>query len=203
MSTIQDFYSLASQSDFARLHQFRILDWRWNGGSVIQEEEPGRGHTLYLETAALPGRTITNTPMPFMGLNFNVPGLATYDGSAGYAVTFRCDSQYYLRHTIEYFSRLVFNDATSVGDYNIPSKSSYLTIGLLDKQLNTDTNGNGSTTYTLVGASIASTGTIEYSIGDTGTPAKVNASLSYHYWHQGEFNRALNNIKPIYDGNVH
>ena len=203
MSTIQDFYSLAAQTDFARLHQFRLLDWRWNGVSVIPESDPGRGHSLYLETASLPGRTISQTTMPFMGLNFNIPGVATYDGSASYSVTFRCDSQYYLRHLVEYASRNIFNDATSVGDYNIPDKNSYLTIGLLDKRLNPDTNGNSGTIYTLVGASLVTTGTIDYNLGDTGSTAKVNATLSYHYWHPGEFNRGQANIPPVFDGVPH
>ena len=203
MSTIQDFYSLAAQSDFARLHQFRILEWRWNGSPVIDESTPGTGHSLYLETASLPNRSIANTTMPFMGLNFNIPGLASYDGSSAYAVSFRCDSQYFLRHTMEYLSRSIFNDADSMGDYNIASKNSYLTIGLLDKMLNPDINGDGTTIYTLVGANLVSIGTIDYNLGDTGTTAKVNATLSYHYWHPGEFNKALYNTKPRYDGRPH
>ena len=39
--------------------------------------------------------------------------------------------------------------------------------------------------YTLIGANIVNTGVISYNLGDTGSIAKVDAVLSYHYWVPG------------------
>lgn len=176
MSTIQDFYKVAVDRDFARQHQFRALSWTLWGQDVLTADP---GHYLYIETASLPGREITNVPVPFMGLNFNVPGLATYGGSAGYTVSFRADSQYYLRKIMEHATRRVFNDRTSHGDYNTPDAENHLTIGLLGKMLEV------LQVYTLVGVNVVNTGAMSYNLGDTGTIAKVDATLSYHYWKSG------------------
>jgi len=175
--TIEDFYALATMKDFARLHQLRIIDWLDKGYSVL---EAGEDHIAYLETASLPNREIVNQALPFMGLAFNVPGLASYAGSASYAVTLRCDSDYYLRRVVEHFTRRVFNDATSWGDYNTPGlQRNYLTMQQMNK--NMDPIGE----YTLIGANIVNTGVISYNLGDTGSIAKVDAVLSYHYWVPG------------------
>lgn len=177
MSTIQDFYNVAILNDFSRLHQFRLISWFWNGASVIGDDDLH----LYLETASLPSREITNVPVPFMGLNFNVPGLATYGGSSNYPVVFRSDSSYWLRRMIERATRLTFDDQTSVGDYNTPGYDSRMVIGLLDKVA----SAAPVEYYTLVGTQLINTGTIEYNLGDTGQVARVNGSLTYHYWHRG------------------
>lgn len=194
MSTIQDFYAVATERDFARQHQFRITDWVIEGEDVLAlDGTTGEGaakHTLYLETAQLPGREITNVPVPFMGLSFNVGGLASYSGSAAYAVSFRCDSMYYLRSVMEHHTRRVFNDMTSVGDYNIRSDKSYLTMALLDKYLQPIQY------YSLIGTQLINTGTISYNLGDTGQPAKVDATLSYHFWVQGDYNTSTANAAP-------
>jgi hypothetical protein len=79
--TIQKFYSTAVQRDFARLFQFRLTSF----GNVVFSTE----QYTYVETASLPGRTINNVQVPYMGLQFNVPGTVSYPGSTGYAVTFR------------------------------------------------------------------------------------------------------------------
>lgn len=193
MSTIQDFYTLAQQVDFARLHQFRLIEWTWNGQSIFLD---GTDHHVYLETASLPGREITNVPVPFMGLNFNIPGLATYSGSANYPVVFRSDSYYFLRQCIEHATRKVFNDATSVGDYNTPNTASYMILQTVDKYLNGDGGPTGTPYYTLWGASLINTGQIDYNLGDTGQIAKVNGTLTYHYWTNGFLNDAQGNAWP-------
>ena len=175
--TIEDFYALATEKDFARLHQLRIVDWVDKGHSVL---EAGEDHIVYLETAQLPNREIANQTVPFMGLTFNVPGLASYAGSAAYAVSLRCDADYYLRRVVEHFTRRVFNDATSWGDYNTPGLArNYLTMTQMDKNMNIIG------VYTLVGANIVNTGAISYNLGDTGSVAKVDCTLSYHYWVPG------------------
>ncbi len=86
MATIQEFYTTAARRDFARLFQFRL--------AAFANIEFKPAHYAYVESASLPGRSITNVPVPYMGLSFNLPGTVTYPGSTGYQVTFRCDAKF-------------------------------------------------------------------------------------------------------------
>ena len=65
---ISDFYRSVQQNDFARQFQFRVVQL---ANTNFNESE-----LIYVETANLPGRAINNVQVPFMGLNFNVPGTA-------------------------------------------------------------------------------------------------------------------------------
>lgn len=169
--TIQKFYTTAAQRDFARIFQFRLNSF----GNV----NFGPEHLTYVETAALPGRSITNVPVPYMGLQFNVPGTVTYPGSTGYAVTFRCDQAYDLRAALEAATFNTFDEATSTGDFSIPSPGSVLTMELLDKQMNPVRY------YTLYGVYVQSLADAGYDIKDTGTVQSINATLAYQYWRSG------------------
>ena len=92
--TIQDFYTQAQVKDFARTNLFRVLDISLGGTDV----EFGEEDMVYATTATLPGKSITTIPVPYMGLNFNVPGNVQYDGSDAYQINFRCDEKYDLRN---------------------------------------------------------------------------------------------------------
>jgi hypothetical protein len=171
---IQDFYRVATARDFARKFQFRVLQL---GNTNFNENA-----LVYLESASLPGRTITNQTVPFMGLNFNVPGTVTYPNSNNYTVTFRCDQNYDIRTVLEASTFGVFNELGtegnpgSFGDYRIPDASSLITLELLDKSL------NPVRVYNLVGAYVVSVGEMQYNLGDTGTVQTVQANLAYQYW---------------------
>lgn len=168
---IQKFYTTAAQRDFARVFQFRLNSF----GNV----NFGPEHLTYVETASLPGRQITNVPVAYMGLQFNVPGTVTYPGSAGYAVTFRCDQAYDLRAALEAATFNTFDEATSTGQYSAPSPSSVLTMELLDKKMNPIRY------YTLYGVYVQSLADAAYDIKDTGTVQTVNATLAYQFWRSG------------------
>lgn len=165
---ISDFYRSAQQFDFARQFQFRVVQ--------LANTNFGEEQLVYLETANLPGRTINNIQVPFMGLNFNVPGTATYPGSDAWAVTFRCDQAYNIRAVLENATFNTFDDGTSAGDYNIARNSSVITLNLLDK------GGGTARQYTLYGAYVASVGDIAYNLGDNGSIVTVPANLAYQYW---------------------
>ena len=171
---IEDFYALATKVDFARLHQLRIVEWVWFGKRVIPTDD----YHLYLETASLPGREIANLSVPYIGMNFNVPGLVSYGGAAAYNVTFRCDQTYLLRDIFEQQTRTTHNDTDSNGNNMTPGEDSYLVLGLVGKQLEIIRN------YKLVGVRVINTGTIQYNLGDAGTIAKLDVTLAYHYWTQ-------------------
>jgi hypothetical protein len=174
---ISDFYRSVQSKDFARQFQFRVAQ--------LANTNFGEETLIYLETASLPGRSINNVQVPFMGLNFNVPGTASYPGSESYAVTFRCDQNYDIRSTLENATFNTFDDATSSGNYNIARNSSVISLNLLGKA------GNTVRQYTLYGAYVVSVGDISYNLGDNGTIQTVPATLAYQYWRVTSTNRFL------------
>ena len=165
---ISDFYSSVQQKDFARQFQFRLVQ--------LANTNLGEDTLIYVETATLPGRSITNVQVPFMGLQFNVPGTATYPGSESYAVTFRCDQDYNIRAALENATFNTFDDGTSTGDFNIARNSSVITMNLLNKA------GGTVRQYTLYGAYVVSVGDLSYNLGDSGTIQTVPTTLAYQYW---------------------
>ena len=185
MSNIQQFYQTASVQDFARVFQFRL-----NFYNNIQFNE---NHLVYVETAALPGRAITNIAVPYMGLPFNIPGTVTYPGSDNYNVTFRCDQNYDIRSALEASTFLTFDEGSSTGNYNTPSSDSRLEMSLLDKA------GAVVRAYTLFGAYIKALGDAAYDIKDTGTIQTVQATIAYQYWRAGTPKTALPVISPTAD----
>lgn len=165
---IQDFYKVASSYDFARIFQFRL------------RSVPGLGtdqdKLILAESLSLPGRAINNIPVPFMGLQFNVPGTASYPGSDSWTITFRCDADYDLRKAIEDETILTFDDSTSGGDYSIPTERRALQLDLLNSSFDTVRQ------YSLLGAYIVSMGEVSYDIGDGGNIVKIPVTLAYQYW---------------------
>lgn len=166
---IIDFYNTAQERDFARQFQFRV--------NKIANTNFNNQDLVYLETATLPGRSITNIPVPFMGLQFNVPGTATYPGSDAWTVQFRCDANYDIRTTLENATFNTFDDATSEGTYSIPRNSSDVVLYLLGKDPDVVVRE-----YTLVGAYIVSVGESSYNLGDSGQIVTVPATIAYQYW---------------------
>lgn len=181
MATITDFYNTAITRDFARQFQFRLVRLaNTNFGGSDSSSWP----LVYVETASLPGRTINNIPVPFMGLNFNVPGTASYPGSDSYSVAFRCDQSYDIRATLENATFNTFDEQVTRGDYNIARPSSTIILDLLDKDKSIVRQ------YTLFGAYVVSVGDIAYNIGDNGSIVTVPATLAYQYWRVTESNSA-------------
>ena len=167
---IENFYDAAIANDFARKNLFRVIAL---GGSRFSTNE-----LLYLTTTTLPGRSITNVPVPFMGLSFNVPGTATYPNSNAWQVNFRVPQNLSIRRKFEDWTNQVFNDASSSGAYNIPSKdaSNQVTLSLLDKA------GNPIRTYTLFGAYCVSVGDMALDITNAAEIIEQQATLAYQYW---------------------
>lgn len=165
---ISDFYRSVQQRDFARQFQFRLVQ--------LANTNFNEDTLIYVETAILPGRSINNVQVPFMGLNFNVPGTASYPGSESYSVTFRCDQNYDIRAALENATFNTFDDQTSSGDYNIARDASVITMNLLNK------NGSTVRQYTLYGAYVVSVGESSYNLGDNGTIQTVPTTLAYQFW---------------------
>jgi len=165
---ISDFYTSVQANDFARQFQFRVIQL----ANIAFSETS----LVYVETANIPGRTINNIQVPFMGLNFNVPGTASYPGSDAWNVTFRCDQSYNIRAALEDATIVTFDDSSSTGNYNIARSPSNIVLDLLDK------TGAPIRQYTLFGAYVVSVGDMAYNLGDNGTIVTVPTTLAYQYW---------------------
>lgn len=172
---ISKFYSVAAGRDFSRDFLFRVTSMNLAGidGEITEED------LIYAKAATLPGRNITNVPVPYMGLNFNIPGAATYSGSEGYSLTFYVDSKSRLRTLFEKASRAMFDDSTSTGLYGTPDNTNFIELAQLDKDLSVIT------TYKLIGASIRSIGDIQYQISSgTGQTVEMNVTIAYHFYNK-------------------
>lgn len=182
---IQSFYTDAQNRDFARQFQFRVVQ--------IADYFTEEADLLYIESSTLPGRAINNIPVPYHGLNFNIPGTASYPGSANYPVTFRCDQNYDIRSVLEQISFNTFNDDTSTGNYNTPLDDKRLVFELFDKELSTVAQ------YTLHGIYVVSIGDTTYNITDTGNVATIEAVLAYQFWRKtnvGLSTAGLGGLRP-------
>lgn len=91
--TIQDFFRVSQARDFARDYMLRVVS--------IGEDTFNEDDFVYITTANLPDRTISNQTATYMGLDFNVPGTVKYPGSNAWAVTFRNDKNGVIRKKFE------------------------------------------------------------------------------------------------------
>ena len=172
--TIQNFYRIASLRDFARDFQFRVLSLDPGDGSTIEFDE---NDFVYATTANLPARAITNVPVPYMGLQFNVPGSATYPGSDSYSMTCYTDQASKIRQKFEDMSREIFDEQTSTGNYYTPTRGAVMTLVQLDNAL------NDVAIYNLVGVSIRNVGELTYNMASgTGTIVNFTSQMAYHYF---------------------
>lgn len=173
--TIQDFYRVAQGRDFARDIQFRVLNINPKGTSVKFDEND----LVYAKAAELPARAITPVQAKYMGLEFNLPGVAKYPESDSYTLQFYCAADSALRRKFEQWSRDTFDDQNSTGNYLTPVQGSTIDLIQLDHKLEKINQ------YQLVGVSLRNIGKMSYSMADgTGTVMSFPVTLAYHYWVQ-------------------
>lgn len=174
---IQDFYTQAANRDFSRNNLFRVLNIDFGDGSntVIGEND-----LVYCRTASLPAKQIVGFQAPYMGLQFQIPGVVQYPGSDAYVLNFYCDAAHNLRKKFLKVVDDTFNDATSTGNYFTPKKTAVIDLVHLDKQLNKIDQ------YQLVGVSIRDVAALEYDMTATGELQNFNVTLAYHYWRLGK-----------------
>ena len=171
---ITNFYDQAVARDFSRDFNFRITNIVPDPTLGITFEEKD---IIYAKAAKLPERAITNVEAAYMGLKFNIPGVATYPNSSQYSLEFYCDLKSEIRQKFEKWSRAIFDDATSTGNYAVPQKSAYIQMA----QLNPDFTVVQK--FKLVGVSIRNVGEIEYKMAEgTGGIQTFNVTLAYHYY---------------------
>lgn len=168
------FYTQALQKDFSRDHQMRVINIG-PGGFITKEDN------VYITTAVLPGYNIANQAVPFMGLQFNVPGSGNFPGSDSWAVMFRCDSKLNIREKIIGWQKSVFNafpdEATnSVGSYGPKGIDTYADLAVFDR------NGKTARAVKLIGCYPTSTGEISYDTTAAGGVVTMQVTLAYQWW---------------------
>jgi len=173
ISTIRDFYKVAENRDFARKNQLRVLSIN-SGAGLSVDFSPD--DLVYVKTSKLPTRTIQTSPVTFMGLDYNIPGTVKYDGSDNYPLEFFADQNFELWDKLTEWTRQVFDDETSSGNYFTPKASATITLVALDNELNPIKK------ITLVGAVCKNVSELEYDISDAGTIQNFIANFSYHFW---------------------
>ena len=169
--TIQNFYDAALRLDFARKNLFRVDYIETQFTNVRFDTDD----LVYIETLSLPQRTINNQPVKFMGVDFNVPGTASYPGSNAWNVTFRMPGDLMIRRKLEQWTRNVFDDQTSTGAYNLADLGT-LGLSLMDK------DGQPVISYKLWGVYCVSLGDYALDIKDSGSIVTQPATLAYQYW---------------------
>lgn len=173
--TIQGFYTQATNYNFSRDFNFRILEITSDGNASYTMSDGGL--LVYAKSAALPAREITNVPVPYMGMNFNLPGNAIYPDGTGYSITFYADQASGIRQLFEDWSRWVFDDQSSTGQYNTPSRNATITLAQLDNQ------NNKIAQYTLYGVTPRNVGPLNYTMAaGTGQTVEFTVTLAYHYF---------------------
>ena len=168
---ISTFYRAAQNRDFARNFSFRVEEIKDRGTALLDAND-----LVYVTTASLPGRTISVTQQPYMGLDFQIPGSAKYEGSSGYELTFRADGSNILRSLFERWTFLTFDDATSTGTYRIYD-TSIIKLVQLDQDLNPLPEK-----YKLHGVFPVSVGSLGYDMTGNGDPITLTVQMAYQFW---------------------
>lgn len=178
---IQTFYQQSFNKDFSRDFLFRVILMQGVGLPDLDESD-----LVYAKTAKLPGRTIENVKAPYMGLQFNIPGAATYDGSDAYDIEFYLDDASNstsgdIRKKFEIASREIFNDGESTGNYVVPGYENKIILAQVSKKL--EPVGDY---YNLIGAQLRKIDAIEYKMAEgKGDIMSVKTTMSYHYYTVG------------------
>jgi hypothetical protein len=186
---IQTFYQQSFNKDFSRDFLFRVILMTGVGLPTL-----GEADLVYAKTAKLPGRTIENMKAPYMGLQFNVPGGVTYDGSDAYDIEFYLDDASKsasgdIRKKFEIASREIFNDGISTGEYQIPDYNNQIVLAQVSKKL--EPVGDY---YNLIGAQLRKIDAIEYKMAEgKGDVMSVKTTMSYHYYTVGSQALAVQN----------
>ena len=171
---IGGFYKQALQKDFSRDHQMRVM--AIGPGGFIKEDD-----NVYITTATLPGYNIANQAVPFMGLQFNIPGSGNFPGSDAWAVVFRCDSQLNLREKLIGWQKSIFNSFpdeanNSVGSYGPKGTDTYVDLAVFNR------DGKSVREVKLIGCYPTVVGEISYDATGAGAIMTINVTLAYQWW---------------------
>lgn len=178
LGSIRNAYEVYKKHDFSRSHQFRFISIMGAPEYVSRElngQPTGEGGHVYIQTATIPGRTITNMEIPYHGFNFNSPSTVKYEDNP-WSVTFRTPGDYLVRNALEAWQHELFSDETSCGNLKLPCPNSRIRLGLLD-------SGGCKIirAYDLIGVYISNFGPIQYDLTQANLTT-FDAKFYYQYW---------------------
>lgn len=176
ISTIADFYKEVQERDFLRQNQLRVIAINAGPGFNVNFT---KDDLVYVKTSRLPTRNVQNSQATFMGLDFNIPGNVKYEGSDSYPLTFWADQKLDLWNRFQDWTRQIFNDENSSGNYLAPKAGAIVSLATVDNELN-PTNQ-----YNLIGVACRNVGQLDFDVSDTGTIHTFPVTLSYHFWTPG------------------
>lgn len=169
---IIDFYQVAQERDFSRDFMFRILNMASGESGVGFDEKD----LVYVRSGNVPTRSISNQAVPFMGLDFNVPGTMKFEESASWQIKVLCDAKFIIRSKFEAWHDKVFDIDTSSGNLAARGDSYVLDIGLLNQDMEVEA------IYTLYGCYLVKLGSLNYDVSGSGKPVDFDATIAYHFW---------------------
>lgn len=166
---ITDYFRVMQQRDFLRNHQYRVSALQYEGFTL------GLDSLVYLKTAEVPNRTINSVPVPFMGLNFSVPGTAQYAGTMD--LTFYCDQPQIIRAFFEGISFATFDERQSGGAYTVRQDNvlSFYTYNNVSAETPTSQ-------YTLIGIYPTVVGNLAMDTTGSGDVLNFTATIAYQFW---------------------
>lgn len=172
---IQNFYDAIQRKGLHRDFQFRIAQI----GDVILDDS----ELILLKTSNLPGKEVANHEVPYMGVKFNLPGCAFYPGSSDWGVEFWMSQDFSLRDKFERAIDSIFDDKREgsmgvggAGNMGMPGVDKVIELDLIGDDLSV------LRTYFLIGCYVKKIEETPYSLGGTGEPTTIKASLAYQYW---------------------
>lgn len=172
--SIADFYQQAQSKDFARKNLFRVLEITGGTNGLTFDSSD----LVYVTTTTLPRRQINSVKVAYMGMQFNVPGTASYPGSDAWNVTFRMPADLSIRQKFEYWTRATFDDANTTGLYSMKDLGK-VHLALMGK------GGNPLVSYILHGVYCVSLGDYALDATDNGAVVEQQVTLAYQYWDYG------------------
>jgi hypothetical protein len=175
ISTIQDFYRVARARDFNRKNQLRILNIE-SGNGFSTSFTPD--DLVYIRTGNIPTRNVQTSVAAFLGLDFNIPGNVKYSGSDAYTVTFFADQKLDLYSKFLNWTREIFDDVDSTGNYFTPKQSASITLAIVDTKL------VPVKLFKLIGVVCKNVGQLSYTMDDAGTLQTFDTTFSYHYFEE-------------------
>ena len=171
---IQEFYSVAQETGFVRDFQLRIIDW-----SVLNDTGGlGEDDFLMLRTATLPSMQTTINQVPFMGLDFNLPGTTKFPGSQAWNVEFYFQQNRGVGTSLRdiFISTMLGNfdfQETSTGNLQLPNREeNYIEMCIVDDSL------DELVTYRLEGAFITQVGDVTFDLTAGGAVQKIPVTIA-------------------------
>jgi hypothetical protein len=164
------YFQAVQERDFLRDHQFRVSSLLYRGIPLLSEDD-----LVYIKAGSLPTRSVNAVPVPFMGLNYKVPGTAQFGDN--YTVTFYADSSGLIRNIFEAFSMATFDDRTSNGNYNVQGADVLQFYTYDQRGVEAITSA-----YQLVGIFPTDIGSLNMSPVGNGNALEFTVNLAYQYW---------------------